>query len=86
MISLSSGSSTEALIGLSMGAIEVAQDRYWGAQTQRAVENYVHPRDKVASAVVTVQPGTGYIKAMASSSRVAKVSSVETSTRVTSPI
>ena len=24
----------------SMGAIEVADDRYWGAQTQRSLENF----------------------------------------------
>src|SRR3954447_7619157 len=32
---------------------------------QAALRNYVHKRDKVASALVTVQPGTGSIKAMA---------------------
>jgi membrane peptidoglycan carboxypeptidase len=45
--------------------ITTTVDRKVQAAAQKAVENYVHPRDKVASAVVTVQPGTGYIKAMA---------------------
>jgi membrane peptidoglycan carboxypeptidase len=45
--------------------ITTTVDRKVQAAAQRAVNNYVHPRDKVASAVVTVQPGTGNIKAMA---------------------
>jgi membrane peptidoglycan carboxypeptidase len=45
--------------------ITTTVDRKVQAAAQKAVENYVHPRDKVASAVVTLQPGTGYIKAMA---------------------
>jgi membrane peptidoglycan carboxypeptidase len=45
--------------------ITTTVDRKVQAAAQKAVVNYVHPRDKVASAVVTVQPGTGYIKAMA---------------------
>jgi membrane peptidoglycan carboxypeptidase len=49
--------------------ITTTVDRKVQAAAQRAVTNYVHPRDKVASAVVSVQPGTGYIKAMAVSRR-----------------
>ena len=45
--------------------ITTTVDRKVQAAAQKAVMNYVHPRDPVASAVVTVQPGTGYIKAMA---------------------
>jgi membrane peptidoglycan carboxypeptidase len=45
--------------------ITTTVDRKVQAAAQKAVNNYVHPRDKVASAVVTVQPGTGSIKAMA---------------------
>jgi membrane peptidoglycan carboxypeptidase len=45
--------------------ITTTVDRKVQAAAQKAVMNYVHPRDKVASAVVTVQPGTGDIKAMA---------------------
>jgi membrane peptidoglycan carboxypeptidase len=45
--------------------ITTTVDRKVQAAAQKAVNNYVHPRDKVASAVVTVQPGTGKIKAMA---------------------
>jgi membrane peptidoglycan carboxypeptidase len=45
--------------------ITTTVDRKVQAAAQKAVNNYVHPRDKVASAVVSVQPGTGNIKAMA---------------------
>ncbi|MDQ1626266.1 MAG: hypothetical protein QOI54_10 [Actinomycetota bacterium] len=45
--------------------ITTTLDRDVQRAAQAAVHNYVHPRDKVASAVVTVQPGTGAIKAMA---------------------
>jgi membrane peptidoglycan carboxypeptidase len=45
--------------------ITTTVDRKVQAAAQRAVRNYVHPKDKVASAVVSVQPRTGNIKAMA---------------------
>jgi membrane peptidoglycan carboxypeptidase len=45
--------------------ITTTVDRKVQAAAQKAVKNYVHPRDKVASAVVSVQPHTGDIKAMA---------------------
>jgi len=45
--------------------ITTTVDRKVQAAAQKAVMNYVHPRDKVASAVVSIQPGTGNIKAMA---------------------
>ncbi|MEP6760659.1 MAG: penicillin-binding protein [Sporichthyaceae bacterium] len=32
---------------------------------QKAIKNYVNPRDKVASAIASVEPGTGEIKAIA---------------------
>jgi len=40
-------------------------DRKVQSAAQGALKNYVHPRDKVASAVVSVEPHTGFIKAMA---------------------
>jgi membrane peptidoglycan carboxypeptidase len=45
--------------------ITTTVDRKVQAAAQKAVMNYVHPKDKVASAVVSVQPRTGNIKAMA---------------------
>jgi membrane peptidoglycan carboxypeptidase len=45
--------------------ITTTLDRKVQSAAQSALKNYVYARDKVASAVTTVEPGTGYIKAMA---------------------
>jgi membrane peptidoglycan carboxypeptidase len=45
--------------------ITTTLDRDAQRNAQEAVSEYVDPRDKVASALATVQPGTGQIKAMA---------------------
>jgi len=47
--------------------ITTTLDRNAQRNAQDAVSEYVNPRDKVASALATVQPGTGQIKAMATS-------------------
>ncbi|HSR25856.1 MAG TPA: transglycosylase domain-containing protein, partial [Candidatus Eisenbacteria bacterium] len=45
--------------------ITTTLDRKAQAAAQRALAKHVKPTDKVASAVVSVQPGTGQVKAMA---------------------
>ncbi len=45
--------------------IKTTLDRKVQRAAQRALREYVHPRDKVASALASVQPGTGEIKAIA---------------------
>jgi len=45
--------------------ITTTLDRTAQAAAQDALAEYVYPRDKVASALVSVQPGTGHIRAMA---------------------
>jgi membrane peptidoglycan carboxypeptidase len=45
--------------------ITTTLDRTAQKAAEDALDNYVDPRDKVASAVVSVQPGTGHVKAMA---------------------
>jgi membrane peptidoglycan carboxypeptidase len=49
------------------GGLTITTTLDWKAQkaAQRAVRDYVDPRDKVASALVSVQPGTGQVRAMA---------------------
>ena len=45
--------------------IKTTLDRKMQRAAQRAIKNYVHPRDKVASALASVEPGSGEIKAIA---------------------
>ena len=45
--------------------ITTTLDRTAQKAAQKALEAYVNPKDKVASAVVSVQPGTGHVRAMA---------------------
>jgi membrane peptidoglycan carboxypeptidase len=45
--------------------IKTTLDRKAQRAAQRAMANYVNPRDKVASALASVEPGTGEVKAIA---------------------
>ena len=45
--------------------ITTTLDRHAQAEAQQSLADHVNPRDKVASALVSVQPGTGQIRAMA---------------------
>jgi membrane peptidoglycan carboxypeptidase len=45
--------------------IKTTLDRKMQSAAQRAIKNYVNPRDKVASALASVEPGSGEVKAIA---------------------